>query len=34
MSTPVQGIEVLHDTMNWIDTDSDLSAYIPAAKRI
>ena len=33
MSTPAQRIEVFQDTMDWIKTDPDLSASIPAAKK-
>ncbi len=33
MSTPADRIAVFEDTMDWIDTDPDLSSSIPAAKQ-
>ncbi len=33
MSTPVERIEVFQDTMDWINSDSALSASIPVAKK-
>ena len=33
MSTSAQRVEVFQDTMNWIKTDPDLAASIPAAKK-
>ncbi len=33
MSTPSQRIEVFQDTMDWINTDPDLSSSIPVAKK-
>ena len=33
MSTPMDRIAVFEDTMDWIDSDPDLIASIPAAKQ-
>lgn len=33
MSTQSERIKVFQDTMDWINTDPDLSASIPVAKK-